>query len=307
MTAEDLAGSSNVGGQTPALQFGIQPCGRNEEADMSDEVIFKELPETFPKFDKYKKPAVIVAAVFHVVLISILVVIPLLMPQRISRTKLVAMLVSTLAPPSAPLPPAVLEHVSAVRPEAPKPRLQKTTSTNALTMPIAIPKQVPRIVDAPAVPDTGVVGGVPGGVPGGLPGGITGGIIGGILSANFNANPLPAVAPPAPPAPPPKAVAPAEPVRVGGVVKEPRVAKLVAPVYPKLARQARVQGTVVLEAIVTAQGKVAEIKIISGHPLLVEAAIDCVKQWEYEPTLLNGVATPVILTAKVHFQTAPLS
>jgi protein TonB len=52
---------------------------------------------------------------------------------------------------------------------------------------------------------------------------------------------------------------------------------------------------------------VAEIKVVSGHPLLVEAAINCVKQWEYEPTLLNGVPTPVILTAKVHFQTTPLS
>jgi protein TonB len=81
----------------------------------------------------------------------------------------------------------------------------------------------------------------------------------------------------------------------------------VPPIYPRLARQARVAGTVVLEAVVTAEGKVAEIKLISGHPLLVQAAIDCVKQWEYEPTLLNGVATPVILTAKVHFQTAPIS
>ena len=75
----------------------------------------------------------------------------------------------------------------------------------------------------------------------------------------------------------------------------------------RLARLARVAGTVVLEAIVTAEGKVAEIKVISGHPLLVDAAIECVKQWEYEPTLLNGVPTPVILTARVHFQAAPLS
>ena len=151
-------------------------------------------------------------------------------------------------------------------------------------MPIVIPKEVARVVEAPIVPDTGVVGGIPGGIPGG----VTGGIIGGILSANTNANPLPAVAPPPPPPPPPKAVAPTEPVRVGGVVREPRVSKLVPPIYPKLARQARVAGTVVLEAIVTADGKVAEIKVISGHPLLVEAAINCVKQWEYEPTLLNG-------------------
>jgi protein TonB len=91
------------------------------------------------------------------------------------------------------------------------------------------------------------------------------------------------------------------------MVKEPRLLKLVPPVYPRLARNARVTGTVVLEAIVTEEGKVAEIKVISGHPLLVQAAIDCVKEWEYEPTLLNGIPTPIILTAKVHFKSAPIS
>jgi protein TonB len=65
-----------------------------------------------------------------------------------------------------------------------------------------------------------------------------------------------------------------------------------------------VNGTVVLEATVTAQGTVEEIRIVSGHPLLVQAAIDCVKQWQYEPTLLNGVPTPIILTARVHFDRA---
>ena len=246
---------------------------------MSEEVIFKDLPETFPKFDKYKKPAVITAVVFHVVLISVLVVIPLLMPQRISQGQLLAMLVSTLEPPPAPLPPPVL--VRAGQPKIAKPQV-RSTAPGALVMPIAIPKDVARIIEEPDMPDTGAVGGVPGGVPGGF----SGGVLGGILSSNSNANPLPAVAPPPPP-PPPKAVAPAEPVRVGGMVREPRVAKLVPPIFPKLARQARITGTVVLEAIVTAEGKVAEIKVISGHPLLVQAAIDCVKQCEYEPTSVS--------------------
>ena len=127
---------------------------------MSDEVIFKELPETFPKFDKYKKPATIVAVVFHVVLICVLIVIPLLMPQRISQARLVTMLVSALEPPPAPLPPPVFLR-SAAQPVPPKPRLQKTTSPDALVMPIVIPTEVARVVDAPIVPDTGVVGGVP--------------------------------------------------------------------------------------------------------------------------------------------------
>jgi protein TonB len=82
---------------------------------------------------------------------------------------------------------------------------------------------------------------------------------------------------------------------------------VVPPIYPPLASKARVSGTVVLEATLTAQGVVDQIRVVSGHPLLTEAAIDAVKQWQYEPTLLNGVPVPVILTARVHFNSAPLS
>ena len=76
---------------------------------------------------------------------------------------------------------------------------------------------------------------------------------------------------------------------------------------PPSIRHTPPDGTVVLEATLTAQGTVDEIRVISGHPLLVQAAIDCVRQWIYEPTYLNGDPVPVILTAKVHFMTAPTS
>jgi protein TonB len=99
---------------------------------------------------------------------------------------------------------------------------------------------------------------------------------------------------------------PAAPVRVGGIVKEPRIVKVVPPVYPSLAKRARVTGMVILEATVTAEGAVEEIRIVSGHPLLVQAAIDCVKQWRYEPTYLNGEPVPVVLDAKVHFELGTL-
>ena len=79
------------------------------------------------------------------------------------------------------------------------------------------------------------------------------------------------------------------------------------PIYPPLASKARVSGLVVLEATLTEQGTVEAIKVISGHPLLVDAAINCVKQWQYEPTLLNGIPVSVILTAKVRFDRAPVS
>lgn len=97
------------------------------------------------------------------------------------------------------------------------------------------------------------------------------------------------------------------PVRVGGNIQEPKVVKLVAPVYPKLAIKARVKGTVILEATVTADGTVDEIRVISGNPLLTQAAIDCVKQWRYEPTYLNGDRVAVILTARVNFELGPVS
>ena len=82
---------------------------------------------------------------------------------------------------------------------------------------------------------------------------------------------------------------------------------MVPPIYPQLASRARVSGTVVLEATLTEEGTVEEIRVISGHPLLIEAAIACVKQWQYEPTLLNGIPVAVILTAKVRFERAPIS
>ena len=90
-------------------------------------------------------------------------------------------------------------------------------------------------------------------------------------------------------------------------MREPQILKLVPPRYPGLALKARVSGTVVLEATLTAQGAVEDIRVVSGHPLLIDAAIECIKQWVYEPTYLNGIPVAVILTAKVVFTPRPLS
>jgi protein TonB len=75
----------------------------------------------------------------------------------------------------------------------------------------------------------------------------------------------------------------------------------------KKLQMIRLTGLVVLEATVTERGTVEAINVISGHRLLIAAAVDCVKQWQYEPTLLNGTPVPVILTAKVNFLRRPLS
>jgi protein TonB len=136
----------------------------------------------------------------------------------------------------------------------------------------------------------------------------------------FFVEPAPAPPPPPPPPPPaPKAAtaprvapkpvvedakftAPVEAVRVGGQIKEPKKLKHVAPAYPDIAKQARVQGVVILECTISPQGKVTDVKVLRSIPLLDQSAMEAVKQWVYTPTLLNGVPVPVIMTVTVNFK-----
>jgi TonB family protein len=124
----------------------------------------------------------------------------------------------------------------------------------------------------------GVITGVAGGVTGGVIGGVAGGVVGA----------------PAPPPPPP-------PVRVSGDVKPPEKVKDVKPVYPDVAQAARVQGAVVLEVVIDPTGGIREAKVVRSIPLLDQAAIDAVKQWQFTPTQLNGRAVPVMMTVTVNF------
>lgn len=122
------------------------------------------------------------------------------------------------------------------------------------------------------------------------------------------------VVPPPPPPPAPERASTAgssggsrgvpsvDALHVGGAIREPRKTRNVAPVYPQAAREARVQGTVVLECTISPKGKVVNVKVLRGVPLLAEAAIEAVKQWEYTPTLLSGVPVPVIMTVTVNFR-----
>jgi protein TonB len=117
----------------------------------------------------------------------------------------------------------------------------------------------------------------------------------------------PGYAPPPPPPPPP--APPSTPpagwseggLRVGGAIKPPTRVTNVNPVYPDAARAAAVQGVVILEARIEPDGRVSQARILRSVPLLDQAALDAVMQWEYEPTLLNGVPVPVLLTVTTSF------
>jgi protein TonB len=91
------------------------------------------------------------------------------------------------------------------------------------------------------------------------------------------------------------------PLRIGGQIKAPLKIKDVKPVYPAIARSARVAGAVTIEATIGPDGKVIDAKVVRSIPLLDQAALDAVRQWEYTPTLLNGVPVPVLVTVTINF------
>ena len=110
--------------------------------------------------------------------------------------------------------------------------------------------------------------------------------------------------PPPPPPPPVKVVEKPKPpssIRVGGNVQAANIIRQVKPPYPPLARQARIQGTVRFNAVIGKDGRIQNLTLVSGHPLLVAAAQQAVEQWIYKPTLLNGDAVDVITTIDVNF------
>ena len=164
-----------------------------------------------------------------------------------------------------------------------------------MVAPAVIPERVATLVDAPAE-STSMGPGIAGVV--GVPGGGKDGLPDALLSQLIAVKP----APPPPPALKPREAAPKKPVPVGGAVQAAMILRRVDPVYPQIARQARVSGLVKLEAIIGEDGAIRELRVITGHPLLVRAAIDAVKQWRYRPTLLNKVPVAVITQIEVNFR-----
>jgi protein TonB len=147
--------------------------------------------------------------------------------------------------------------------------------------PNAAPTEVPQEIKPEVPVDTSFERSLA--VEGGIPGGVVGGVVGGL--------------PEAPPPPPP----PAQPVRVGGNIRQPTKTKNVNPVYPAIAQSARVQGVVIIEAVIGPDGKVQDARVIRSIPLLDQAALEAVRQWEFTPTLLNNQPVPVIMTVTVNF------
>lgn len=242
--------------------------------------MFEEMVISSPNPKKTNKPwTVFVSMLFQIAFLAILILIPLIYTEALPKTMMATMLTAPPPPPPPP-PPPVAATVVHVKPQV------HLMDAGKLMAPKVIPKDI-KIIKEDAEPDMGSVGmtgGVPGGVAGGSMGGVLGGVIGGVGTA-----------------PPPPKPHQTGPLRVGGNVQAARIVNRVQPVYPPLARQTRISGTVRLHAIIGKDGTIQQLEVLSGHPLLQQAALDAVRQWRYQPTLLNGEPVEVDTTIDVIF------
>jgi len=221
----------------------------------------------------------------QLVLFGIVFLIPLIWTDTLPRAQLTSFLV---APPPPPPPPPPAET-----PKRPKPEVIRKFDPCSLGGKLCAPKQIPNEIsntkdekeeDLHPQGDGGVVGGVPGGPAAGGP------------SLVF---PTPA-APPPPVKEKPKEATPSR-IRVGGNVIAANLIRKITPVYPQMAKQARIQGVVRFTAIIGKDGTIQNLQLITGHPLLIEAARQAVQQWQYKPTQLNGEPVEVVTQIDVNF------
>ena len=199
----------------------------------------------------------------------------------------VAMVVRLVATTELPDPPIATRFMVAVPsdvPDVPPPPPRVVQSTAPAVNPNAIPLKAPESI-APELP-----GDLPEAVADGpnVIIGSPGDVVGEVIREP----------------PPPRRVVPpvpTAPIRPGGIIRPPQKVHNVAPTYPAIAQAARVSGTVILDALITEDGSVRDVKLLRSVALLDAAAIEAVRQWRFTPTLLNGVPVQVIMTVTVTF------
>jgi periplasmic protein TonB len=223
----------------------------------------------------------IISFIIQLMIIGVMVLIPLIFTEALPKSVQLGFLVAPPPPPPPPPPAAAPVHVVH--------QVQTDIINGQLRTPTKIPQKVQMIKEDEAPPPVMAKGGVVGGVPGGIPGGQMGGVLGSVLST------VPVAVP--------KMSTPQR-VRVSSGVSTGLLIRKVPPSYPPLARQARIQGTVILQAQISKTGDIENLTLVSGHPMLAPAAIEAVKQWKYRPYLLNGEPVEVDTQVQVNFTLA---
>ena len=209
-----------------------------------------------------------------IVLIVVLVTRPVpTLVVRVGHSLVMPAMLSIVPVADFPLPRSKEQPAPKVEP---RPPAAAAAPANGVTA--AAPIEAPIGIR----PETGAESGsdgVDGGVEGGIPGGVADGVLDGVPSAGLSTGPL----------------------RPGGSIKPPRKIKDVKPVYPQGALTDQARGTVIIEATIGVDGKVRETRVLHSVPPLDQAALDAVRQWEYAPSLVNGVPVAVVMTVIVNF------
>ena len=214
--------------------------------------------------------------IMEIILVGVMVLIPLLFTEALPKAQLLTGLVAPPPPPPPPPPPAAVIKVV---------KIQTNMINDQLRTPTKIPKKIEIIKEEEVPPQ---MAGVVGGVPGGIPGGTMNGVIGGIANS---AAIVPKIATPT-------RVRVSQGVTSGLLIVHPQ------PTYPPLAKQARISGAVVLQAEISKDGSIQNLHVISGHPMLIQNALEAVKRWKYKPYILNGEPVEVETTITVNFTLA---
>jgi protein TonB len=225
--------------------------------------------------------ATILSFILQAALVGVLVLIPLIYTDALPKQQLMGYLVAPPPPPPPPPPPAAAAPVARVV------RAATEIDNGQLKAPTKIPTKIAMITESEAPPPS--TGGVYGGVVGGVAGGVVGGVLGSIVQAAPTAVP--------------KAATPQR-VKVSQGVTSGLLVRKVQPTYPPLAKQARISGSVVLQAVIGKDGSIQNLRAVSGHPMLIQSAIDAVRQWKYKPYFLNGEPVEVDTQVTVNFTLA---
>jgi periplasmic protein TonB len=244
--------------------------------------MFSDSVLDFGTQSKRKALATTTSFIVNCLAIMVMLAVPLMFTEELPKAQLFTFLVAP--PPPPPPPPPAAAEVRVVR------QIQTDMlSTGELRTPTRIPQKVQMVKEEEAPPPMAATGGVVGGVPGGIPGGQLGGVIGSVITAT-NLSAVPRFVPVTP-----------QRIRISAGVTKGLLIHREEPAYPPLARSARIQGNVVLSAIIDANGQITNLQLVSGHPMLVPAALSAVKQWRYKPYLLNGQPVEVETTITVIF------
>ena len=224
-----------------------------------------------------------VSLLLHIMAIAALVVVPLLLAENeLPAVKVTNILVmAPVLPTPPPPPPPPLGRGRGSKPAtsaAEKQEVRLPVSAGRLIAPIEVPVTIEEDDS-----DFGVEGGVPWGVVGGVEGGVEGGVVGGVLGGVLGGD------------------LPSEPPAFVSGKKIPKLIRQVKPDYPQEAFASRMQAVVIVEAQTDIFGRVARARIISGHPIFNDAALAAVRQWLYEPYIVDGLPRPIYFTVSITF------